>query len=431
MASIRKRGNSYQITVSNGRDSSGKQILETVTFTPDTTLTPKKQQEALDKFVFDFEQKVKSGKLLKGEKLTLKEYSDYWLKEYAEKNLEKSTLASYKYPIKQQIVPALGHLKLSKIGPLHLQSFFNNLTEEGVRNDGKNDVYSSSTIQKTYAVLSSMLSKAVQWQLIEYNPCDRVKAPKTQKKSKSVKNFTIEETQVFLEAIERSYPITHKSHNRKDANGNDLPVKEYIQLYKLPTQLIVFFNLAIFSGSRRSELIALTWHDIDFDNGTMSIDKATVSADSEVYTKQPKNETSERFLALPESVMNLLKRYRIEQQEYRLSLGDQWKGDDFVFIQWDGSQMYPDTPYKAFKKFLKRYNSTVENEEDKLPEITLHDLRHTSATLLIADNMDVRTVSNRLGHAQTSTTMNIYATALKKKDEEAANSLEDMLKRKA
>ncbi len=93
--------------------------------------------------------------------------------------------------------------------------------------------------------------------------------------------------------------------------------------------------------------------------------------------------------------------------------------------------MYPDTPYKAFKKFIKRYNATIENEDDKLPEITLHDLRHTSATLLIADNVDVKTVSNRLGHAQTSTTMNIYAAALKKKDEEAANSLEDMLKRKA
>lgn len=125
------------------------------------------------------------------------------------------------------------------------------------------------------------------------------------------------------------------------------------------------------------------------------------------------------------------KRYRIEQQEYRLSIGDQWKGDDYVFIQWDGSQVYPDTPYKAFKKFLKRYNDTIENEEDKLPEITLHDLGHTSATLLIADNVDVKTVSNRLCHAQTSTTMNIYAAALEKKDEEAANSLEDMLKRKA
>lgn len=249
------------------------------------------------------------------------------------KNLEKSTLASYKYPINQQIIPALGHLKLSKIGPMQLQAFYNNLTEEGVRNDGKKEVYSTSTLRKTHAVLSSMLSTAVQWQLIESNPCDRVKAPKTQKKDKGVRNFSIEQTQVFLDAIERSYPVIHRSHKRKDTHGNESPVKEYTQLYKLPTQLIVFFNLAIFAGSRRSELIALTWHDIDFENGTLSIDKATVTADSEVYTKTPKNETSDRSLTLPKSVMDMLKRYRIEQQEYRLSIGDQWKGDDYVFIQ--------------------------------------------------------------------------------------------------
>lgn len=126
----------------------------------------------------------------------------------------------------------------------------------------------------------------------------------------------------------------------------------------------------------------------------------------------------------------MLKSYHKEQMEYRLSLDDQWKGDNYIFIQWDGSQMHPDTPYKKFKTIIKRYNETVGSEADKLPDITLHGLRHTSATLLIADNVDIRTVSNPLGHAQTSTTLNIYAEALKKKDEEAANSLEDMLKRK-
>ena len=109
MVSIRKRRNSYQITVSNGRDSSGKQILETATYVPAPALIPKKQQELLDKFVYEFERKVKNSKLLKGEKLTFKEYAGYWLKEHAEKTLEKSTLASYRYPINQQIIPALGH----------------------------------------------------------------------------------------------------------------------------------------------------------------------------------------------------------------------------------------------------------------------------------------------------------------------------------
>ena len=93
--------------------------------------------------------------------------------------------------------------------------------------------------------------------------------------------------------------------------------------------------------------------------------------------------------------------------------------------------MHPDTPYKTFKKIIKRYNESVKKEEDKLPDIPLHGLRHTSATLLISQNVDVKTVSNRLGHAQTSTTMDIYSHALRKMDEQAANVLDDLLVKKA
>lgn len=93
--------------------------------------------------------------------------------------------------------------------------------------------------------------------------------------------------------------------------------------------------------------------------------------------------------------------------------------------------MHPDTPYKTFKRIIKRYNSTVENESDKLPDIPLHGLRHTSATLLISQNVDVKTVSNRLGHAQTSTTMDIYSHALQKMDEQAAATLDNLLTKNA
>ena len=93
--------------------------------------------------------------------------------------------------------------------------------------------------------------------------------------------------------------------------------------------------------------------------------------------------------------------------------------------------MHPDTPYKTFKKIIRRYNESVTEEADKLPDIPLHGLRHTSATLLISQNVDVKTVSNRLGHAQTSTTIDIYSHALKKKDEQAADVLDDLLVKKA
>ena len=89
--------------------------------------------------------------------------------------------------------------------------------------------------------------------------------------------------------------------------------------------------------------------------------------------------------------------------------------------------MHPDTPYKKFKKIIKRYNNTVTDEKDKLPDIPLHGLRHTSATLLISQNIDVKTVSNRLGHSQASTTIDIYTHALKQLDKKAAETLDNLL----
>ena len=162
----------------------------------------------------------------------------------------------------------------------------------------------------------------------------------------------------------------------------------------------------------------------------LSITKSAEKVKGEVITKAPKTRTSYRRVSLPASVVTLARKWKIEQLQYRLSIGSQWNGSNYVFIQWDGSRMYPDTPTKIFNKIIARHNATAPDNE-QLPRITLHDLRHTSATLLIAQNVDIRTVSSRLGHAKTSTTMNIYAHALQQKDREAANALDDLLTRKA
>ena len=165
----------------------------------------------------------------------------------------------------------------------------------------------------------------------------------------------------------------------------------------------------------------------DFNNHSVSITKSTGIVKKEIITKAPKTKSSIRVVTIPDVVFELLKEYRKEQLKYRLSIGDQWIGDNYIFIQWNGKQMYPSTPYAAFKKIIKRYNNAVTDETLKLPNIPLHGLRHTSATLLISQNVDVKTVSGRLGHAQTSTTMDIYAHSLKKMDEVAAETLNNLL----
>lgn len=426
MASIKQIGSNYKITVSNGYDVDGKKIRETTTFAPDPKQTPKQQQKALEKFAYEFEQKVKDGKLLKGEKITFKEFTDRWLVEYGKQQLQPTTYNGYVQDLTLRILPAIGHLKLSSIKPMHLLSFYNNLTEDGVRLDGKKGGYGTSTIRKCHAVISTILSTAVQWQLIESNPCDRVSPPKSKELKDNVKCFTLEESERFLKAIEMEYTFTYQSHDRIDDTGIQYHVNEYQESKKFPTQLKIFFYMALFGGLRRGELIALTWDDIDFDSCSVRINKSTIYTNKETITKSPKNKTSIRVIKIPETLISMLKSYGTEQKKYRLSIGDQWSGDNYIFIQWNGSQMNPSTPYQSFKRIIKNYNATVKDEKLKLPDIPLHGLRHTSATLLISENVDVRTVSARLGHAQTSTTMNIYAHSLAKLDEKAANTFENM-----
>lgn len=135
MASIRKRGNSYQITVSNGRDNTGKQVLETATFKPDLSKTQKQQQKDLEAFVIDFERKVKNGKFLDGEKVTFQEFAHIWLEDYAKQHMEETTRHIYKLNLETHVIPEIGHLRLSKIQPSTLNRLYNNMLQ--MRTDGK------------------------------------------------------------------------------------------------------------------------------------------------------------------------------------------------------------------------------------------------------------------------------------------------------
>lgn len=440
MATVEKRGNSYRITVSNGYDITGKQIREKATFTPDPNLTPRQQKKSLDKYVFDFEEKVRNGKFLKGEKITVQEFSERWLKEYALQQLEASTIEKYKHELNNKIIPALGHLKIAKLQPLHLQSFYNNLLESGVRKDKKTGGYSPSSIKKTHAVLSVLLKTAVQWQVIESNVCERVSPPKIRKEIDGVKFFTPEQCVIFLEALNKDYMTEYKAHDRIDDTGIKYHVRDYKESHSLATQHKIFFNIALFGGLRKGELLALTWDDINFENNTIRVSKAVSVVNGQHIIKQPKNNTSNRIVTLPDTVMKLIKRLKMEQNEKKLSLGDYWEDSGYLFTQENGKLMNYSTPYHTFKDLIVKYNNSILNDDSipddskdglLLPNIPLHGLRHTSATLLISEQVDIRTVSARLGHAQTSTTMNIYAHSLKESDKKASDKLENLFQKKA
>ena len=146
--------------------------------------------------------------------------------------------------------------------------------------------------------------------------------------------------------------------------------------------------------------------------------------------KVPKTRNSYRLISIPHSITQQLQQWKLEQTRYRLKVGAYWQGDNWIFTQDNGKMMSYYTPYSALQDILNHYNAD-KAEVDKLPMIPFHDLRHTSATLLIAGHEDAKTVSARLGHAETSTTLNIYAHSLLEADKTAAATIENMIAKQA
>lgn len=178
-------------------------------------------------------------------------------------------------------------------------------------------------------------------------------------------------------------------------------------------------TLLVYTGIRRGELCGLEWKDIDFENQIMRVCRSSQYVGGKtIITKEPKTKSGIRRFTLSTTACILLKQYRAWQMKQKLKIGDRWQECDRLFTTWEGTPIYPDTVTDWFAKFMRRTD---------LPYVTLHSLRHTNATLMIAEGTDVCTVSKRLGHANTATTLNIYAHALKSKDREAANNLESVL----
>lgn len=160
-----------------------------------------------------------------------------------------------------------------------------------------------------------------------------------------------------------------------------------------------YLYFILFSYMRRGELFGIEWKDIDFENGYLNIVRTSqYIGNKTLITKEPKTKSSRRTMKISNDIIKMLKVYQAWQTEQRFKVGSEWRDTDRLFTQWNGLPMYPDSLTKWFNLFLKRHN---------LLQVTLHSLRHTNATLMIAEGTDIRTVSNRLGHSKTSTTVDI------------------------
>ena len=138
------------------------------------------------------------------------------------------------------------------------------------------------------------------------------------------------------------------------------------------------------------------------------------------FDKAPKTDRSRRVIEMPQSVMIILLKHRDEQSETRFKLGHQWVDNNKVLTQWNGLPQNPQTASQWFKKFLNKHG---------LPHITLHQLRHTHASLLLANDVDIATISKRLGHSKISVTLDVYSHSIRSRDRTAANKLDDLVTR--
>lgn len=370
MATIKKRGTAYTITVSNGYDISGKQIREYTTWTPDSGMTAKQIEKALSREAILFEDAVRSGQIAVSGKIRLKDFCDKFMGEYAQLYLKPNTIANYKRDL-TRIETALGHIKLNELKSGHISSFYANLQECGI-NKHTCGVLESSSINSIHRTLSAVLGKAVKWGYIASSPSILAERPRQPQKEAR-----------FLD----------------EANAKRL----LTLLWDEPIKWRAAITFDLLSGLRRGELLGLRWQDVDFKEQTISIRQTSnYTSGKGIYTGTPKTATSKRPLHLTPSAFSLLLEYSVWQDAQRSMLGDAWRGqegDDRIFTRDDGQPMFPTSLTQWFHKFVVRTG---------LPLVSVHSLRHTYASLMLADGVPLVIVSGQLGHAKSSTTANIY-----------------------
>ena len=454
---------SYLVRVYNGRTQDDKVITRCKTVTPPAGMGKKKAEKWVQEQAVLFEQQVTNGLVLDSDML-LDDLIDRWFEEYANKQLKAKTLYDYRR-MRGRISAGLGHLKVSKIKPAHVMAFYDNLEEKGVRRDstytatkallkllprgtrgelakqagigqdtmrmvyaGKNVsrktaekvsvavglAFSNAFVEHTkkdgklnnnsviryQAMLSSIFKKGVQWGLINENPCSRAEHPKAEEID--VRVLTEEEIPKLMDAL-------------SDA----------------PPQYSVITQLALLLGARRGEICALRWSDIDFEKGTLSIKRTVQSIPGiGLVFNAPKTRRGKRCLRIGADCVELLQEYRRYQKVKKFRIGSAWvrkvtlengkvADNDMLFTKWNGEPMDPDIISSWFPKFLEAHD---------LPSIHFHSLRHSNASILIAAHVPITTVSGRLGHAQTSTTLNYYASAIQSADAAAADALEGVIR---
>lgn len=401
MATIEKRkgkdGNIefYVIRVYRGYSEDGKRLKPfSMTYRPEKGMTQKQIEKELVMRSADFEEQCKMGGVA-NQTMKMSEFCKKYL-EIMQPRLSPGTLDFYSNQIKGYIIPALGHLKLKDITTAHIQAYITQIANmpkcdsKGVRNkDGEK--ISAATVRRYLTVLQSILKQAVKLGVIPESPAkaERLTMPKAQQQK--IQIFTPKEASEMIECLEQE----------------DL-------------QFQVFIQLAIITGARRGELVALKFSDVNYDTGSLTIERAAVKVSNKPVEIRPPKDYETRSVTIDKNCVELIKALKEEKDCDAKRLGSLWCGGDWIFTQWNGEMMNPQTPTKQFSKFLEKHN---------LQHRKLHSLRHTSATLMLYGGVSIKQVQRRLGHGDIETT-NKYLHVLEEADKTATDVLRKMIENK-
>ena len=384
MATIRKRGNSYQIRVSCGYDTSGNQVVQTMSWKPADGMNKKQIEKELQKQAILFEDKCMKGQVTAN--IKFQDFAEQWFEEYAKLNLRNTSYERMRQ-LTVRVYPAIGHLRLDKITSRHIQQFINDLALNGKSLKNSRPL-SRKTAVHHLSFISDVFSYAVKMEMLTDNPCRRVTVPKGEKKEKDI--YTLEEVAHLFQLLETA-PLKYRT----------------------------FFTLAIYSGFRRGEMLGLEWKDIDWDNCVISVRRTSnYTASKGIYTDTTKTKKSQRSLKFPQSVMDMLYEYKDEQDVEREKLGTKWVDHDRLFVKWNGEPMNNNTPYFWLKEFCEANNFRF---------CDIHSLRHFYASALINKGVDAAAVSGALGLSTITTTTSIYCHVFNQAQARAGDAIASVL----
>ena len=310
------------------------------------------------------------------ERQTVEQFLNHWLPEVARPTLRDSTYASYRSKIALYLVPALGKTQLTTLTPQHVQAMMNGMRERGL---------SPRSVQYARAILRRALNQALRWGLVARNVATLVDPPRVARHD--IRPLDADGAARFLAAV------------RGD-------------------RLEALYTVALALGLRQGEALGLRWRDVDLDVGVLHIRVALQWLGGErPRLVEPKTRQSRRSLPLPGVVATQLRAHHARQEAERALLGAAWQGEEWelVFTAPTGGPLSKFTLTKQFKRHLARAG---------LPELRFHDLRHSCASLLVAQGVHPRVVMELLGHSTIALTMNTYSHVLPQAQRDAVDLLD-------